>query len=97
MGDHNWEREATRNIVREQNPVDLWNICECGAILHSIVEGKRGSCGRCWIKSMPSDTKSAMNRLIAAAFNPTTESEKGELVNDALEKLRRDDRCGEKP
>ena len=46
---------------------------------------------------MPSDTKSAMNRLIAAAFNPTTESEKGELVNDALEKLRRDDRCGEKP
>jgi hypothetical protein len=40
---------------------------------------------------MPKDTKAALNRLISAAFRPTTDDEKGTLVEQAIEKLSRDE------
>ena len=65
----------------------------CDRVLHSILEGERGVCSSCWYKSMPADTKKAMNRLIASAFNGSSEAEKGAAVDDAMEKLRRDEQA----
>lgn len=53
----------------------------CGKTLHSIAEGERGTCASCWVKTMPADTRKAMNRLIAAAFRPTTDAEKDAVVD----------------
>jgi hypothetical protein len=63
----------------------------CGKILLSIKEGERGTCSSCWVKTMPADTKKAMNRLLAAAFNGSSPNEKDAAVEDALAKLKRDD------
>jgi hypothetical protein len=43
---------------------------------------------------MAPDTKKAMNRLIASAFNNSTEAEKDAAVRDAMDKLRRDREAG---
>lgn len=75
---------------RTQRTVTVWDRCECGRVLHSITEGQRGTCGTCWFKSMPSDTKAVLNKMIAAAFKPTSEDEKGRLVDEAMKKLDRD-------
>lgn len=75
---------------RTQRTVTVWDRCECGRLLHSMAEGQRGTCGACWLKTMPADTKAAMNKMIAAAFKPTSEDEKGKLVDDAISKLKRD-------
>lgn len=84
-------REAFKKL-REKKTIEVWNICECGEVLHSIIEGTRGKCGGCWLKDMPKVTKAAMNRLIAAAFKPTTDDEKAKLVEEALDKLDRDNK-----
>lgn len=80
------------DMPREQETIEVWNVCECGRILHSIAEGKRGTCSGCWVNSMPSDTKTALNKLIGAAFrnDKPSDDEKDELIDDAMAKLDRD-------
>lgn len=75
---------------RTKRTIEIWDKCECGNILHSIIEGKRGTCGSCWIKAMPADTKVALNKLIAAAFKSTTANAVSEIIDKAFEKLDRD-------
>ena len=80
--------EGTRTVT-------IRNICEkCSKTLHGIAEGERGTCASCWFKDMPKDTKQAMNKLIASAFNGSSEAEKGAAVDDAMAKLRRDEQRG---
>lgn len=73
---------------RTKRTIEIWDQCECGNVLHSIVEGERGTCGSCWIKAMPADTKCALNKLIAAAFK--TSEVAGAIIDEAFEKLDRD-------
>jgi hypothetical protein len=40
---------------------------------------------------MPADTKKAMNRLIASAFNGSTEEQKSAAVEEAMAKVKRDE------
>lgn len=79
------------NVPREKATIEVWNVCACGEILHSLAEAKRGTCSSCWVKTLPADTKQAFNKLLAAAFKPTSEEEKGKLVDDLIEKRRRDE------
>lgn len=76
---------------RTKQTIEIWDRCECGDALHSISEGKRGTCAKCWLKSMPSDTKRSLNKLISAAFKPTSDTEKDKLIDDTMGKLNRDD------
>lgn len=77
-------------IERKQTTIQVWNVCQCGRMLHSIAEGKRGSCGSCWLQSIPKDTVRALNRVIGAAFRnpPPTSDEKGKLIDDAMNRLK---------
>jgi hypothetical protein len=77
-------------VERVARTITVWDKCECGRTLHSISEGERGRCATCWVKSMPPDTRRAMNRLIAAAFNESTSEQKDAVVKEALTKLARD-------
>lgn len=79
-------------IERKQETIQVWNVCECGRILHSMAEGKRGTCSGCWLKSMPKDTKAAINKVIGAAFRNSlpSDAEQDELITDAMDKLNRD-------
>lgn len=81
-------------IERKKGTIEVWNVCECGRILHSMHEGKRGQCASCWMKTMPSDTKTALNKLIGAAFrkDKPTDGEKDQLIDDAISKLDRDEK-----
>lgn len=81
------------SIERKKETIEVWNICECGAVLHSLAEGTRGTCSHCWFKSMPPDTKAAMNRLISSAFQKEkpTGKEIVNLIDDAISKLNRDE------
>lgn len=76
---------------RSKRTIEVWDRCECGKVLHSISEGERGMCSSCWMQRMPSDTKDAIKKLVAAAFRPTSEEDKGKLVDSAMEKLKRDE------
>jgi len=60
----------------------------CKRTLHSIREGERGLCSGCWMKSLRPETRSALNKLIASAFNGATEDQKGRAVEDALKQLK---------
>lgn len=82
--------DAFMSTERTQRTITVWDWCECGSLLHSMAEGVRGTCATCWVKAMPSDTKKALNKMISAAFKPTTEEEKSNLVDSAFEKLDRD-------
>lgn len=79
---------------RKRETISVWNVCECGRVLHSIAEGKRGKCSSCWVQSMPSDTKAALNKVIAAAFRTTKppNAEVDQLISNAMDKLDRDER-----
>jgi hypothetical protein len=77
-------------VERTKHTIEVWNICTCGRKLFSMAEGKRGTCSSCWFKAMPADTKSAMNKLLAAVFKPTSDAEKDKLIDDAMTKLDRD-------
>lgn len=79
-------------IERKQETITVWNVCECGEILFSMNEGQRGTCSRCWMDSMSSDTKHAMAKLFGAAFRkvPISDDEKDRLIDDAMKKLDRD-------
>lgn len=75
---------------RTKRTIEIWDQCECGNILHSIVEGERWTCGSCWIKAMPADTKRALNKMIAAAFTPMTPEAVSAIIDEAFEKVDRD-------
>lgn len=75
---------ATRTITVH----DKCTIEGCNRTLHSITEGERGSCSSCWFLSMPKGTKQALNRLIASAFNGSSEQQKEDAVTDAMRKLK---------
>jgi len=81
------------NIPREKKTIEVWNVCECGEVLHSMAggevlhsmaEGQRGTCSSCWFKAMPAEKKTAMNRLIASAFNGSSDAEKDKAVDEAF-------------
>ena len=76
-------------IERKQESVSLWNACECGRVLTSIHEGKRGTYSMCWFKAMPSDTKQSLNRLLHAAITKVDDKKAGEMIDDAMSKLQR--------
>ena len=59
----------------------------CARTLHSISEGVRGQCSSCWVRQMDPGTKKAMNRLVASAFNGSSDSEKADAAKDAMNKL----------
>lgn len=69
---------------------DRCTVPSCNRVLHSIREGESGLCGSCAFKKMPGDTKAAMNRLLASAFNGASDSEKDAAVEGALKKIKRD-------
>lgn len=75
---------------RTQRTVRVWNRCECGRTLLGLGEAIRGQCASCYMKTIPTDTKQALGRLLAAAFKPTSNAEKDRLVDDALNKIKRD-------
>jgi len=77
---------ATRTIVVH----DRCTVPQCNRVLHSIKEGESGLCSTCWFKKMPQDTKDAMKKLLASAFNDSTDAEKDQAVKTAMEKIRRD-------
>lgn len=83
---------------RKKETVEIWNVCECGEILYSIREGKVGQCASCWVKSMPSDTKSSLGKMISSAFSKVelTDAEKGQLIDDTMSKLKRDEQSRQK-
>ena len=59
----------------------------CNRTLHSISEGERGTCSSCWVSALKPETRKAMNRLIASAFNGASDAEKDAAVDDAFKKL----------
>ena len=73
---------ATRAITVH----DRCTTPECNRVLHSISEGERGLCSSCWVKTLSADQKKAMNRLIASAFNGSSDHEKKAAVDDAFRK-----------
>lgn len=75
---------ATRTIIVH----DRCTNAACNRILHSIAEGVRGKCSSCWFKEMSPDTKKAINKVIACAFNGATEAERSAVVDDAIDKLK---------
>lgn len=78
---------ATRTIT----VYDRCTTPGCDRVLHSISEGERGQCSSCWFKAMPADTRKAMNKLIASAFNGAGEAERDAAVYEAMDKLKRDE------
>jgi len=58
-------------------------------VLHSISEGARGTCASCWFKTLSPDIKKSLNRLVASAFNGSTEEQKKAAVADAMERLKK--------
>lgn len=79
---------------RTKQTAEIWDRCECGKVLHSILEAMRGECASCHWAKAPSDTKKAMKKLLSAAFTPTTDAEKDQVVKDAMDKLWRDKQAG---
>lgn len=69
---------------------DKCTVDGCGKTLHSIKEGERGTCSSCWFKAMPASTKNSLNRLIASAFNGSSEAEKDAAVKDAINALKKE-------
>jgi hypothetical protein len=78
-----------------QRTISVWDRCtvpECNRVLHSISEGERGLCSSCWIKSLRPETRQALNRLVAAAFNGAGDAEKDAAVAGALNQLKAEDK-----
>lgn len=66
----------------------------CGKVLLSIAEGIRGTCSSCWYKKVPEDTKRALGKLVASAFNGSTEEQRTVLLKDAMDKMKCDEQSG---
>lgn len=74
---------ATRTIVIH----DKCTAEGCNRTLHSISEGERGLCASCWVKGMKPEAKQALNKLIASAFNGSSEEQRGKCVDEAMKHL----------
>lgn len=74
---------ATRTITVH----DRCTVPDCNRVLHSIREGEMGVCSSCWFASLKPETKGAINKLIASAFNGSTEEQKGSAVSEAMKRL----------
>jgi hypothetical protein len=75
------------SIERKKETIEVWNICECGKLLLSVSEAKRGTCASCWFQTLGEKTKKALNKVVSMAFTPTTEEEREEAIGKALEQL----------
>jgi hypothetical protein len=73
---------------RTKRTIEVWDRCECGRVLHSISEGERGTCATCWFKAMPQSTKTALNRLIACAFDGSPGGQKDTAIQAAFAALK---------
>ena len=62
----------------------------CNKVLHSISEAERGKCSSCWVSSLKPETRKAMNKLIASAFNGSTEQQKEKAVDEAFAAMKND-------
>lgn len=82
--------ERENMTIRTITVHDRCTVEGCNHVLHSIAEGVRGLCSSCHFKQQPTDTKQALNKLIASAFNGSTEEQRGAAVQDAMDKLKRD-------
>jgi hypothetical protein len=76
---------------RPQRSILIYDQCTCGRRLFSILEATRGICASCFVKGMPSDTQKALKKMILSALKPTSEAERTQLFQDALEKIKRDE------
>jgi hypothetical protein len=87
------EQQITKalKIERVKETVEVWNICTCGRILHSLNEAQRGTCASCWFRAVKPETHKAINKLIASAFNGATEKQKDEAVENAFAALHEDE------
>ena len=65
---------------------------ECGKVLHSMREGESGLCGTCGFVKMPADTKRAMSKLLASAFDGSTDEQKDKAVREAMDLTGRDEK-----
>lgn len=85
-------------VERKKETLEIWNVCECGRLLLSISEGTRGICSSCWFRSLPKDTKSALDRVIAAAFQKQLSTDDArDAIDDAMSKLSRDEESRKDP
>lgn len=73
--------------LRTKRTVEVWDICTCGEVLHSMAEGERGTCSSCWFNAMDPAKKKAMNNLVASAFNGSTDAEKDAAIDEAFRHL----------
>ena len=74
---------ATRTVIIH----DRCTNEDCGRVLHSIREGESGLCSSCWVKGLKPETRTALNKLISAAFKPTIAEKKGDLIDNAIKAL----------
>lgn len=79
---------GTRTVVIH----DTCTTPGCGRVLHSIKEGEAGICSSCWFKTLKPETKQAMNKLIASAFNGSTDAQKDAAVDEAMKCLKEQDK-----
>lgn len=80
---------ATRTIIVH----DRCTTEGCNRVLHSILEGERGTCSSCWHKAMKPETKQSLNKLVRSAFDGSTDEQRAALVEDAMKQLDLGKRC----
>jgi hypothetical protein len=74
----------------QSRPVTVWDRCRtpgCQQALFSLREAENGQCSTCWVAGLSKEKKSALNRLVASAFNGSTDEQKGKAVDDAMDAL----------
>ncbi len=79
---------ATRTITVH----DRCTVEGCNRVLQSILEGERGTCSSCWFKAMKPETKQALNKVIASAFNGSTEEQRNVAVDKAMDALKSEEK-----
>ncbi len=64
------------------------SVCtHCGGRLLSREERTRAICSTCVVASWSDEKREVMRKLVRAAFVPTSEEEKGRLVDEAFKQL----------
>ena len=91
LGMHKDQLVQLAEIIDREIPPLHDRCTKCSKVLHSMAEGRRGTCGPCHFAVMPEDTKRAMKRLLASAFNGASDDQKDEAVDEAMRLTRRDD------
>jgi hypothetical protein len=68
---------------RATRTVTVYDHCTCGRVLHSLREAESGQCARCWFAAMSPEKRKDLNRLVAAAFDGSTDAQKEAAVREA--------------